>query len=211
MPFVIPAGFAHVAVEMRMTGDPQPWYCTFGVDLPIGINSPLDQANGIHYAWTITLGSLQSSLMTINTVVLKIGQTDGPPTMAYSDRGAFTGAAAHNMLPQNCALLVDKLTALGGRRNRGRMYVPGILQEGHVDHIGGIDTNHYTELTTAVNTFFLYISEGIEAGTDPLVEPEVDATPMVILHHDTVTPIAPTPVTSLRVQQVISTQRKRLR
>jgi hypothetical protein len=108
----------------------------------------------------------------------------------------------HNVpkLPQNCALLVKKQTALGGRQNRGRFFLPGMLTEEGVNNVGVIAAGDRQSYQNKASSMLTSLAVG------PLIAP------MVILHNDTPTPVPdPTPVTSLYVDNVISTQRRRLR
>lgn len=203
----IPPGYLLAAWEMRYPGDPDPWYCTCGFEIVDGPGDPVVIANSLQSAWIDTVLNTQSTLMTLQGCVVKIGN-DGAPIMGYSSQPAAPGGTAQLMLPQNCALLVDKLTATGGRRSRGRFYVPGCLVEGNVDNIGVIETSLMTTLTAEWTAFMTYVQA---AGPIPSFNP-------VILHSpsgpEVVEPTPtgePTPVTSFRVQSVISTQRKRLR
>lgn len=207
MSFEIPPGYAHCAVELRMVGDPDPWYCTWGVEQPPG-GTAATIANHCFRAWEAGPLALQEDDLTLAQAVVKLGVVDSPPLMGYSTaRNASGGAAGStNFLPQNCALLVDKLSDLGGRRGRGRMYVPGILGEGTVDSVGNIANPVVYEL--AFETFFAALQSNMEGTANP----GTVGLDMVILHHDQPTPgVPPTVVTNLHVQNVISTQRKRLR
>lgn len=199
----IPTGFGLVAWEFSMPGDVEPWYCTLGVDLPSGGESPSFYADDLFIAWRDNVLGLQSTTMTLNQCIVKMG-SDGPPVMGYSTLGTAPGQTSGSFLPQNCAMLVDKMTNSGGRRNRGRMYIPAALPEANVDNVGTITTG----LVTGANVAFGGLWEALQNG----VAPTNIAYPPVILHSPGISALPlPTPITSFRVQSVISTQRKRLR
>lgn len=109
------------------------------------------------------------------------------------------GTGAGSGLPNNCATLVKKSTALGGRRNRGRMYFPTPL-EGEVD---GAGTNTIGAVT-AWNTLLLRLLPG--GGTHTAFGVLGDA---VVLHDEGSQ--TPTEVTDLGCQTKIATQRRRMR
>lgn len=202
----IPPGYILAAWEMRYPGDPDPWYCTCGFRTPDGIVDGTALANALFSKWAETIKQTQSTLMAFIGVTLKIG-SDGAPSMAYSTSPAEQGGTAQNMLPQNCALLVDKLSEGGGRRSRGRFYVPACLVEGAVDNIGSINTELLATLTGAWTSFYAALGDIVESPVWPVVL-HSPSTPAVLVPTPTG---VPTPITSFRVQQVISTQRKRLR
>jgi hypothetical protein len=129
-----------------------------------------------------------------------VGQDGEVPTIFESSRNS-PGAGSADYLPQNCALLVKKQTNRGGRRGRGRFYVPMILPEASVDPVGNISGPQIEQKQTAADGFLEQLSTG------PL------NTPMVLLHNTegVSTAGAPDPVTKLTVDGVISTQRRRLR
>lgn len=207
--FVIPSGFAHVAIEMKHTSDPQPWFCTFGIQGPAFPSDGIAVANGILKCWDQEIGQHMNQSVSSQQVILTIGQGTDPPVKAYSNIGLLNSGSTTAKLPQNCALLVDKLTALGGRRNRGRMYVPSVLAEGDVSDTGNITNSALTLLQTSFNNFFEFMQNGSDLTQ---FQPALAETPMQVLHRPGISVVGtPTPVSSLRVQPVITTQRKRLR
>lgn len=203
MPLLIPPGFAQAAVEMRHVNDPDPWYCTFGVDTSAAGGDFLGVAESIWGAWSSTIGLQLSTNVSTTGVTLRVGQDGGPPLIVnYVDTSPGTASAA--MLPQNCAALYDKSTASAGRRNRGRFFIPGILKEGQVSDTGIIESAARADLQIQASAFLDSLNTG--GG----VEPDIPS-PMVILHNSGVGVGAPTVVTALTVQSTISTQRRRLR
>lgn len=57
---------------------------------------------------------------------LKVGPDETGPTFVSSQAGV--GGSANAQAPANCAWLVHKITAQGGRRGRGRLYFPGVTE-----------------------------------------------------------------------------------
>jgi hypothetical protein len=197
MTLVIPPGFADLAYEIRNDGDPDPWYVTCGIDLGDTDNIPalgIALLGGFTTIMDLLNGSSQNT-----AVKITVGQDGASPVRYTIPRvgPGGVGGSGSAKLPQNCAALVRKNTALGGRQHRGRLFLPNVLDEGEVSHVGLIAAPMMTALTTKVDLWFDTFED----------------TPMVILHNNVGvgdTP-DPTPVTSLTCDNVVSTQRRRLR
>lgn len=107
------------------------------------------------------------------------------------------GTLVDASVPSNCALIVKKNTALGGRRFRGRMFVPPIiLNEGAVDAAGNILTS---PLASIQGNFDLWLAAMIADDWAP-----------VLFHQGAGAP-APTAITSFTCDSLIGTQRRRMR
>lgn len=203
MSLVIPPGFGQASIEIRNGGDPSPWYITHGVDLSFMNGAPEAACETIALAFAQTIGGGLSDTSTITGVRLVIGE-DAEDNLVVFTPFDFPGESSAEKLPQNCALLIDKTSASGGRRNRGRMFVPNVLGDTSVNNVGVIDGAVLTDIQTFCNQWFTNLEDGFE---------DTPPTPMVILHNSIGAGVqpAPTPVTGLRAQGVISTQRRRLR
>jgi hypothetical protein len=133
----------------------------------------------------------QDSVLTSMSFRLGSAATDDPVEEVDVN---LPGIASGECLPCNNALLVQKRTAFGGRRNRGRNFWPGLEKNGVSDAgliasatLGGMQTNWEA------------MQAGMEAlGYDP-----------VLLHQQA--PFPPTPVVTFTCQQKVATQRTRLR
>lgn len=204
MTLVIPPGFGQASVQFRNSGDPDPWYVTFGVDLSeAGGDYTLAAAQIAGAVVSSLLGSMTTDTI-LSGVQLRVGQDGGEPLTIFVPQNE-AGSSSANKLPQNCAVLITKVTNLGGRKGKGRMFWPNLVAEGVVNNVGVIEAGAVAEFQTQANDLMTYLDgEG-----DP---PAEFATPMVLLHNGEGpgTP-APTPVERLVVQNVISTQRRRLR
>jgi hypothetical protein len=111
--------------------------------------------------------------------------------------GVKVGNVSDACPPSNCAVLISKNTALGGRRYRGRLFFPPVkLNEGAVDQSGNMSGGSVTDYQTTWDGFVgnLGVSQ---------LEP--------VLFHQGASPPVPTPITSFTVQSVIATQRRRMR
>lgn len=201
MTMMIPDGYAELALEMTQSGDPNPYYITFGVNLT-GTGLSASQAEEIVALWDTGPGTQQVD--TINFTGLRgvIGTSTGHLPIYYPSTGR-AGSVAGGGLTQNTAALVHKVTPFPGRGNKGRMYVPG-LPEGTVDNIGQLTTTAQSNWQTQLNSFLTNLGgDGVEGVTE-----------MVILHTDSPvggTTLGPTPVTALVIDRLVATQRRRLR
>jgi hypothetical protein len=205
MPLSIPPGFSHLAIEFRHDLDPEPWYATYAVDHGGIEGGAVDIGQlALDYfadAWDAAF----STEVRFTGVMVTMGQ-DGPdPVRTYvPSEIERRGTSQQAMLPQNCALLVRKNTALGGRRNRGRLFLPGCVNEGATSGTGVINGSTYSIYLSYANAWFVrhLNGQGADAGVMP----------MYLLHSTGITPVPePTEITALSVDPVISTQRRRLR
>lgn len=192
-----PAGYAECSYSFTQAGLIRPAFITFGVDPS---ETAIDLiATAVQAAFTAA-GSLNtvmdSSVQMVNTRV-SLG-TETAEDLVYNLPSAIAGGGGTTgSLPPNCAVLIRKVTARGGRRGRGRVYVPWAINETAVDEVGIIAGAAVTTLQNAAN-----------AWRAALVTQNV---PMVVLHNPGLTATgAPDVVTSLRVDPLIATQRRRL-
>lgn len=199
---VIPPGYAEVRFVQKALGDPDPYICTLGVGVAEAGGDFEQAAVTAATAWVNNILPGQSSSLTLVQVDLLVGQDGGDPLITTSVQGV-AGGTSSNMLPQNCAVLVQKRTGLAGRSNRGRFYIPLLAREAQVDQYGTIDSAERSDYQNSVNGFL---------GDLQSPELEFPALPPVILHNSrgADTP-DPTLITSMIVDPVIATQRRRLR
>lgn len=110
------------------------------------------------------------------------------------------GTGSDNNVPVNTSYLVKKNTAFGGRRNRGRMFLPPIMAGLQTDTNG---------LWSGVGPGFIdaQFAELLEHLTNAGIEPTIfhDRPPLSTI------PVASTPVTGFSAVGVAATQRRRLR
>lgn len=196
MAVIIPAGYGVAAIKTRTLGDPEPmvWTCGFDLtDMILDANAP----EFISDAWDASLKTITSSAVSLIQVDVKVGPTVTGPI--YTWVGDIDGTDAGALLPPNCAVLVQKRTGLGGRMNRGRMYLPGISSiDGQIDSGGNILPGGVAPVQSAVDAFFTFLNTSAGLGT---------MTP-VLLHSAS---SDPTPVASFVVADRLATQRRRMR
>lgn len=189
-------GFANVAIQLTHSGMSRPAYLTFGVD-PTSTDPQLI-ATSVSGACAAA-GSLMSMLdneTTLTEVRTSLG-TDGGEDLVGGISTSVSGGAALTSLPPNCAVLIHKRTSRGGRRGRGRFFLPWAIGEGNVDEAGLVASLQMTSIQTAMTTWLGALSTA--------------NVPMVLLHDPGRTsPGPPNLVTALTVDKMISTQRRRL-
>jgi hypothetical protein len=186
----IPSGFGQVNLRFRGAGYPTGAEVTFGIQV-LTAGDPTDVGEAIRTLWGTELQERTPVQVTLNTILVKFGPNDTGPFVEIGV-GQGGGGSAGNVNP-NMAILITKVTALGGRANRGRWYYP--VAEDQVANAGILNPAEVTEMNTQVAAFLA----GLTAGD----------TPMVVLHNDPLT--APTTVTGMLVQGTTATQRRRLR
>lgn len=202
MPLDIPPGYGQAAIEMRNDGDPDSWYITLGLDLT-GVGGDYAQAAfSCASAFAETIGQQLHTSTTVVGCKLRVGQDGTEPITVFGGVN-IPGTSTAAMLPQNCALIYDKLTNRGGRRGKGRFFMPNVLKEADVNSVGVIDTTALFDFQFQANAFYqrLLDPEGVQL-----------ATPPVLLHNTGPGSVGgPDDITGLQVQGLISTQRRRLR
>lgn len=196
MGLVIPTGFGLASWHTLTALDAEEmvWTCGFDLtnanDIP---NIPTLMAG----VWSDHLQDLTSTIVTLTRTVLKVGPSSTGPTYEAFPNTAGTDGGA--LLPPNCAVLVRKLTALGGRKGRGRAYVPGISEiSGSLDSSGTFSTAEATVIDTAF--------AGLDA--DLLADTTFGPVQTVLLHSDST---VPTFISGWATSNKIATQRRRLR
>lgn len=199
MGIIVPLNYCQVVIRWGLIGDPEPMVCTLGVG-PILGPSATEIADEV-YGDLLTAGSLCPALSMSTSYQLQ-GVTAYLQTATGFEIGSHDdvvqGAGNVNPLPSNCAYLVKKNTSIGGRRNRGRMFLPPFMDiEGNVSPTGTITSNLST-LQARLDAFYTNLT----AAT-----PGLDLSP-VLFHSDGG---SPTPVTGLTLASLIATQRTRMR
>lgn len=191
----IPPGYAEAWYRFTVTGDAEPMFFSMGLDLSAGVTASTAVANTILQAGAASLRSLISSATTWDDGYVIFGN-DGGDIRVDGTSAAVAGTGGASPLPPNCALLVRKQTGLGGRRNRGRFFVPGIANTG-VSNAGVIAPATLTNYQNAALTWYTAV-KGLA---------EVEE--LCVLHDSA--PFTPTTIVTLEAQGRLATQRRRLR
>lgn len=187
---VIPVGYAQITYEFGGTALPSGAAMTMGCAIDGSFSGPTAAA-AARTALMANLGAYISSNVTLLSTTIKVGPTETGPFFTDSTSVAGTGSAT--TVPPNVAVLVNKVTASGGRKGRGRMFVPGIPEQ-DVNPNG----TYATGVAAAWNT-------KLEDYRDDLIFAELIP---VVLHNDA-TP--PTAITALVLAPLVGTIKQRLR
>jgi hypothetical protein len=194
----VPSGFTNVSYRLSLAGDAEEMLVTMGFRIETGF--------GINPAGAALLAdSFQQNMLNLcaaGYTFRGLRAADGPDGQGqvHEVERSVTSTSTKLGMPPNTAYLTRKVTGLGGRRNRGRFYMPGV-SEIDVDNTGLLTPTHRTNYQTSVNNWF----------TQNLAGPEIASH---ALFHDTpegVPGVAPTDILSLNVQGKVATQRRRLR
>jgi hypothetical protein len=190
----IPEGTSQVNLKFTGPSVPQGAQMTFGVASALE-NSPVEVANKVASALLASeLVKQCSPTLYLSSILVKMGPNEDGPMAEVAAQ--LQGGSDDPSVPPNVAVLVKKNTAMGGRMNQGRLYIPG-CPESWVDFGGKLIPNGVTGYQVACDKLL-----------DELTDLEV---PMMLLHgteHEGWFPLA---VTSLSVQSTVATQRRRLR
>lgn len=194
---MIPTGWGQVTVPFYSTTFSRPLAITWGFDAPPDPNpvsladlilGTLDDANG-----PFTPSQVRNDVQ-IGPLIVQVGTDEG--ILSGSGTLSIGGTlAVGDRPPVNVAMLIQKRTNLGGRKNRGRMYIPPVtFGETDISNAGNFLGS---VITTATTEWDYVLDTEIASGRG-----------MYLLHS---APGAPTPITSLVPQVLAATQRRRLR
>jgi hypothetical protein len=167
-------------------------------------------ANSLMGAYGTHLMPQLSSLLTLESVHILYQSDSAHQLVADSNASSVVGgktSGATATMPPQVAWLLRKKTSFAGRSQRGRMYVPGML-EGNASATGSIASADLTAMQGAVANFFSAI-----AGFHPVLIHSVVCEAGETGHEGphTGSPLPVSPLTTLEVDDVVATQRRRLR
>jgi hypothetical protein len=186
---VIPVGFGQASYHFIGGAAPTGAWVTFGFFHGLSLISTQEIADQMYANISPVVTGLSGSLA-LADVLVKTGPNDtGPSAIADGETVGGTGAS----FPPNAAILVHKLTELGGRKGRGRAYFPGV-GESLADNAGLLTTTYRNAFQANMETF--------------LANCDADNLPLVLLHNDST---EPTELTGFNTDQKLATQRRRLR
>ena len=172
---------------------------TFGVGLDGEVENPQLVANDIVTALRDAAEDMFDSDCTIGPAVLTFDQ--GAERGSIQGSVSFVGGAGRgNSTPPNVAVLARKVTARVGRAGRGRLFLPWVVSAAEVNEQGVLQEEARNGVENFLEQFLIEMA-AIRAGLR-----------MVILHDQTVSNAnVPSLVTALPVENVVATQRRRLR
>lgn len=202
MALIIPQDYAHCLLPMRHTALSRSAAITFGIRITSVGGDYQTVADDMVVAFVNAWDSELDSEVTVGPAILRVGQDGGDPITVEgttTDTGSETGA----MQPPNSNLLVKKTTAAGGRRGRGRCFIPWVLQDAAVSDVGQIDSGSLAVRQADADTWLDNMNAGGTGTYD---------TPMVLLHDSRGSGAEPAPftVTGLTCPSLIAVQNRRI-
>jgi hypothetical protein len=192
---IIPVGFAQVNIVFGGLAMPRGAQVTYGV-LNTGLaGTPYTApqlAEFVKETWRLRFLTQQSSSCVLKEARVKLGpNATGPDATVSVNHPGLQSAESDS---PNVAVLIRKRTPFGGKKGKGRMFLPGV-HEGATNKGGVIDTA-YLNL--------------VQAEADQWLDAHDAGGASVQLLHSAIG-LAPFVVTDLEVQQLMATQRRRLR
>lgn len=198
MSIQIPVGYGLATVRMQPVIGIKEVCWTFGYDGDAAEDPSVD-AQEIDTILTLNTtrmhnaGSMSSQWKYLGVRCTRM--TNSGPLLGQYDH-EILGQLSVECIPLNSAVLVRKNTSMGGRKGRGRFYLPPChIAEVNIGATGNIQLTQLTALQTQVTNSFQALLAS-------------DCKP-VVLHSDVVT--SPAPIISWTVQTQIATQRRRMR
>jgi len=187
-------GEAQISLRYSIPGSGGPAYNIFAVDPTIAGSTPAGILAGMNTVLATDDFLMQQLaddyVMDRIRIVVK---SDGGPDAVTEQPLMLPGGGSGTPITSQVAVLVKKVTGFAGRAFTGRFFIPG-LEEGNVDENNLINGTVLTNMQTSADDFLAAV--------------EAEVGPMVIDH---TAAIDSTPVTSLLVDQLVATQRRRLR
>lgn len=188
-------------LRFRLEGDPEESITTIGVKRAAADGR--DVIDIAHEVWAAWDGALGAATLAQGWSFVGVDVARGP--IGVGEVGSWdevvVGAHTSPVYPQNCALLVKKKTALGGKRNSGRMFLPaGFCFEEEISRTGELSQGLLGSYQTKIDQFFANLTD------EPALTP--------VLFHNVPAlqePEPSTPIVKLVLDPVIATQRRRLR
>lgn len=134
----IPPGFGLAAYTYTGSPGTQPFVTTMGHAIPEDPAEWQQAADDLFGIWQSTMNSLVSDNLTFDRVTLAIGTSGPGGSIDSTNPPAAGGTSGTNWEPTAMACILRKSTAQFGRFGRGRMFLPGMLSDAHVEQDGTI-------------------------------------------------------------------------
>lgn len=196
MGVIVPVGFGICKMMWQLSGSSDVFISTFGYDGDVD-EDPVVDAGEVNVILKATgrpcnAGNMSSSYIYLGVECMRMTAT-GPISGTAPE--SQVGTSSLSPCPPNCSLLIQKSTTRGGRKGKGRMYVPIFNKsESDIEKDGSILTGNLATLQGYWGGAFTAL-----AASD--VKP-------ALLHSDGSTPDL---ITAWTVKPLIATQRRRLR
>jgi hypothetical protein len=190
----IPPGYANLSFEATSTVTGQEAMTAIGVQLEAA--DPGTVLSGAADAWISNFSPIISEVWSSGKVVITIGTSDPSAPIVGELNFDPWGGVTLDCCPPNVSTLIRKQTLAGGRKGRGRMFLPSPAEDG-IDDAGLFSTSQHADNQTRATDFLADVGdiEGVSGvflfHTDPLDDPSE--------------------IVGLTAMQMVATQRRRLR
>lgn len=182
--------------------------CTLGFSCLLA--SDYDQSTNdiVAQSWedNVVTNCLDSSMTFIRLDTL-IGVGFGNVNFWTTSSGASGGLTGNDILPLNNAVLVKKNTGKAGRRNQGRLYLPGVPEDA-VDDAGNVLSSFMTTIDTAFSDLTTDVIGGTPSCVPAILHRAIDVPSKPAY---TLDPEDATGIVAFQTQSKIATQRTRIR
>lgn len=186
----IPPGYANLQVLFELP-DNSEGMTALGFEVtsfdPVADLDAVDEATH-DWAWMAQMAT-ETDYLGVRVIL----GTSGDP-LVFESRAHGQVGGGGNGLPPNTSVLITKRTALGGRKGRGRMFLPGV-RETMVGGRGEISPTDVTAITDDVQNWVDELTPLF--GGDPVLFHTLEA--------DT-----PTAITTFQCESLVATQRRRM-
>ena len=199
VPLVIPPEFFNAFFGYTLASDPEPMFTTLGFEFAPQLTIQEQNAAALEVGanWSTAMKAVAPQPYTLGPHHFEIGVLNFP-NRRIDGAAVDAGSGNTSALPNNSTMLVKKVTNLGGRQGRGRMFVPGAS-------LGGVSDNG--TLTPGIRGAFQDAIDEFVTLVALMLDIE-----QAVLFHDSASPITtPTPLSGLLVDGRIATQRRRMR
>lgn len=188
----IPAGYGLARMHWSAPGGDGHAYCLLGVRNASALTAASVAANvGNAYATSLLENLTSDYTFTDVEATVNNGGVLSQDTAAFGDAGPNPAPS----VPINVSVLVRKQTGLIGREFRGRFYFPGLEASSVDSTAANLTSDALTSWQSDALDFYNNLGTG-------LLVP-------YLLHRNTAVP--PTKVLNFEVEQLLATQRRRLR
>lgn len=201
---LIPPGFAQMTIPLLHTGMAREAVITFGIEYSTEGATLQEICDFVFQQWFESLGATVDSEVLQGPARGRFGQAGDEP-LAAEGTSSGNSVSTDQRPPAQVALLVRKSSNRGGRRGRGRFYIPWAVNEASVNELGAIEGTTLAAFQDAADAFLLALGTGTgEEGPTPMFLLHVQSTDQVTL------PGTPSLVTALTCDSIVGTQRRRL-
>lgn len=209
--------FDHLLATMvfSLAGVPREitWSMGFKDEGGPGTDDPSVDAESIRVAYALGPYAAASMLIGWSFMGVRVQRgTTGGEHLIGESMLAVTGTSSAAPLPVNCAYLMTKHTALGGRRHRGRAFLPPTSVDETLVNAAGVFLPTYASSVASAQQGVLTTLAALTYPLEAVILHSLSRDPVTGEEIGSVGGLpSPTPITSLSVSTTLATQRRRMR